>query len=332
MKKELIFKLFIILILFIICFIVVRLFLGDNDFVKYGKVYINEIMLSNNNTIKDDDNEYSDYIELYNSSNKDINLDGYYLSDSEYEFKWSFSNTIIKKKSYLIVYASGKDKCNDNICHTNFKLSSEGETVVLLDHNTNLLSKVIVPSSTSDITYGFYNNSYYFMNNPTPGKENDKTKLTKSSVKKGEIIINEYMSHNNKYYLDNGGYYDFIEIYNKSKKDLNLNGLYLSDDINNLNKFKLYGTIKKGEYLVIYLTGGVKVDNYYCANFKLSDDDKDIVLSNNGKVIDRVSVVKLNKNISYGLYEDKWYYFTTPTIGSENNTYHYLKEEINGSS
>ena len=79
-------------------------------------------------------------------------------------------------------------------------------------------------------------------------------------------------------------------------------------------------TIKKGEYLVIYLNGGKDVEGSITANFKLSDKDKKIILSGNGKIIDEVGIVPLEKNMSYGLKNDKWLYFYTPTPGRENNT------------
>jgi len=123
-------------LIIIILFVIITLFMIlipnlNNNFIKTGKLYITEIMANNTYTHKDEDGDYSDYIEIYNGYNHQINLEGYYLSDSEFETnKWMFPNIIIKPNEYLIIYASGKDKCNnkEKICHTNFKLSSKGET------------------------------------------------------------------------------------------------------------------------------------------------------------------------------------------------------------
>ena len=78
--------------------------------------------------------------------------------------------------------------------------------------------------------------------------------------------------------------------------------------------------IKKDEYLVVYLNGGKKVEGKITANFKLSDNDSEIFLSAGEKIINEAKVVKLEKNMSYGLRDDKWLYFYSPTPGKENNT------------
>ena len=73
----------------------------DNSFVISNKLYINEILVNNTYTHLDNENEYSDYIEIYNGYKHSINLKGYYLSDSEYETnKWSFPDITINSKEY----------------------------------------------------------------------------------------------------------------------------------------------------------------------------------------------------------------------------------------
>ena len=69
------------------------------------------------------------------------------------------------------------------------------------------------------------------------------------------------------------------------------------------------------------MNGGKDVEGEISANFKLSEKDEKIILSTNGKIIDEVKIVTLEKNMSYGKSGDKWLYFYTPTRGGENNTY-----------
>ena len=136
-------KSLIIILLFLLSILIVYFFLPSNGYLygNKGKLIINEIVASNTNTYMDNNGEYSDIIELYNGNSFDINLSGYYLSDSEYETDlWKFPNIKIKAKGYLIVFASGKDKCDNDDCHTNFRLSSSGEVVTLTDKNGNPLS------------------------------------------------------------------------------------------------------------------------------------------------------------------------------------------------
>ena len=63
-----------------------------------------------------------------------------------------------------------------------------------------------------------------------------------------------------------------------------------------------------------------------------NDNDKKLILSANGKIIDEVEVVKLEKNMSYGLKDDKWLYFYSPTPGRENNTHGVERIDDNGNN
>lgn len=307
----------------IILFIVIGLMLIfipslDNSFIVSGKLYISEIMANNTYTIKDDDLEYSDYIEIHNSYKYKINLDGYHLSDSEYETsKWTFPNIVIEPGEYLIIYASGKDKCDleNRICHTNFKLSSQGEIITLSDNSNNIINKFSYEEISNDIAFGYIKGKYYLLNKPTPKEKNINEKLEYVKLSNKEIYINEYMTHNKGFnYIDNS-YYDWVELYNDSDESISLSNLYLTDDSENLSKYKLPDiTINEKSYQLVYLGDISKViDNNIIANFRLSDDDKYIILSNGKKIIDKVEIVFLNDNISYGKKDNKWYYFTNPT-------------------
>lgn len=308
--------------LFIISILLAYFFGNNHDYIKAGKLYINEIVASNSYTLKSEEGEYFDYIEIYNGNNYDINLSGYYLSDSIVEIKkWRFPDLLIKSKEYKIIYASSLDKCVSE-CHTNFKLNSEGETITLTDTTGNIISQVTYPKLNSDTAYSFDGNKY-IITLPSPMKENSIDKLKKLELDKQDIIINEYLSHNKGIsHANNGGCYDFVELYNNSNEDINLKGLSLTDDEKNLNKFIFPDAVIKAKgYLVIYLTGKEEVEDALYANFKLSDNDKKIILSTSGKIIDEVEVVKLDDNISYGRKDNKWLYFMMPTPGKENNTY-----------
>ena len=92
-------KIGLIIGLFIVAIILVILFRNDDNFIKSGGLYISEIVASNSYSYKDNDGEYSDYIELHNSNNYDINLEGYRLTDSLFEVnKWRFPNITIPAK------------------------------------------------------------------------------------------------------------------------------------------------------------------------------------------------------------------------------------------
>jgi len=119
----------------------------------FGDVVINEFMASNNQTIADQDGEFDDWIELYNNTESEISLNGFYLSDKlEEPFKWIFPDTSIAAGGYLIIWAD-KDTLQEGL-HCNYKLSASGESIVLSDASGALIDQVTFHLQTTDISRG----------------------------------------------------------------------------------------------------------------------------------------------------------------------------------
>lgn len=137
-----------------------------------AQLIINEISSKNNSQIQDEDNEYNDWIELYNSSENILNLTGYYLSDNENEKeKWAFPTQNISPNSYFLVFASGKNKFEDEF-HSNFKLSQDGETVYL-SLDGEITDSLSVPFLRDDHSYGIWESKAYYFTESTPGAINN---------------------------------------------------------------------------------------------------------------------------------------------------------------
>ena len=96
-------------------------------FAQQNDIVINEFMASNSTILLDEDGEYSDWIELYNTGTQAIDLGGWYISDNPgTPTKWQFPSIIIPSGGYLVIFASGKDHFGSEL-HTNFSLKSSGE-------------------------------------------------------------------------------------------------------------------------------------------------------------------------------------------------------------
>jgi len=97
-------------------------------------VVINEFMAANDNTLTDEDGEYSDWIELYNTSDFDVDLGGWFLTDRVTDLlRWQFPAVTIRSDDYLLVFASGKDRTDPlGELHTSFKLNTAGEYLGLI--------------------------------------------------------------------------------------------------------------------------------------------------------------------------------------------------------
>ncbi|MGD9488182.1 MAG: CotH kinase family protein [Calditrichaceae bacterium] len=138
------------------------------------ELVINEFMASNETTVTDQDGEYDDWIELYNNSDEDISLNGYFLSDDGNDLSlWAFPDTTISAKGYLIVWA---DKDEDQAgLHADLKISSSGETIYLSGSDTTIIDEVSFGEQTDDISTGRYPNGTgsFVQMSPTFSAENN---------------------------------------------------------------------------------------------------------------------------------------------------------------
>lgn len=135
---------------------------------------INEIVAKNDAGFQDPDfNAFTDWIELHNSTGSSMDLSGYYLTDSKSDTtKWQFPNgTTIGVNGYLVVYA---DKANVNL-HTNFKLSSAGETIRLFDGSKNLIDKIKFEEQFAGMSFGRVTSGWAYLTNLTPNAANNES-------------------------------------------------------------------------------------------------------------------------------------------------------------
>lgn len=116
-------------------------------------IVINELMPVNSTTAADNYREYDDWIELYNLSSSVKDLSGYFLSDNRNKkTKWQFpQGTSISGNGYLIIWAD-----NDTTqlgLHTNFKLSSLGEEVVLSKPDGAIIDEIVYSAQNLELSY-----------------------------------------------------------------------------------------------------------------------------------------------------------------------------------
>src|SRR5690349_9809355 len=94
-----------------ILYLFVLLSLTSTNLTSGQGVVINEIQSDNSSTIKDENGNNDDWVELYNNGTADVNLSGYGLSDDPaLPFKWIFPNVVLSSKKYLLIWLSDKSK------------------------------------------------------------------------------------------------------------------------------------------------------------------------------------------------------------------------------
>ena len=142
------------------------------------QIVINEVLSANRTGIRDPKGNRNDWIELLNVSHVPVNLSDCYLSDDESNpRKWVFpKGTSVPPGRRLLVWADGDQKSDPGL-HTNFKLSRTGETLLLVDSDSNwnfILDRVEIDKLEVDVAFGRSPDGVGEFQNmkPTPGKVN----------------------------------------------------------------------------------------------------------------------------------------------------------------
>lgn len=103
----------------------------------HAQVVINEVSGANMTTFADNNGEYEDWVELFNTGAAPFDLSGWHLSDRQNNpTKWQFpAGSSVPANGRIMVFLSGRDMVTlPLIYHTSFKLSqSTGEWVILAD-------------------------------------------------------------------------------------------------------------------------------------------------------------------------------------------------------
>jgi hypothetical protein len=141
-------------------------------------LFINEIMADNQITIAGPDGTYPDWIELFNASNKTINLSGMYLTDDLADpWGWRFPNeTFIEPKGFMLIWADNSS--DPDSLHTSFALNANGEEVGLFARDAmTLVDSVTFLKQIGDVSYGRLpdgGENWDYLLRTTPGWGNDE--------------------------------------------------------------------------------------------------------------------------------------------------------------
>lgn len=292
-----------------------------------GSVIISELMEKNRAVVRDEDGDFSDWIELHNVSGKAVSLGGWRISDKSGEPGWAFPDVTIEPGEYLLVFASGKDKSGSEL-HTDFSLSGD-ETVYLLSPAGSVADQAACGGTEADVSMalgddGEWAQSLY----PTPGYENSAAgydALQETLSPADALVISEVMVANTKTYYAAGapGYCDWVELKNISDSDLSLSGYCLSDSLKDLGKYALPDSVLAPGGTIIILCGADDdgSDAYNLASFSLNSACEQLYLSRGGEIVDYAALRDIPYECSFGRMdgESGWFYFAEPSPGKTNS-------------
>lgn len=307
--------------------------------VTDGAIIINEVMADAKSGLTDEDGEFSDWIELYNTTNQTISLENYALSNKENKpLKWHFpEGATIAPGGYYVVFCSGKDKVEEStgVPHTNFRISAEHDTVVLSDSRGRLVDRVTIDNLAEDCSYGRDSDGNFKVYQlATPGLPNTEAGAAQMDynmrqMNKTGVYISEVMASDDSVQVyDDVSPCDWVELYNSSNVAVDLSNYGLSDNVGRARKWQFPEgtTIGPGEYLVVLCDGQSQLTTTtrLHASFKiLRAGGETVCLSDpTGKILDKLVMPLVPTNTSYGrtLGLAGFFYYDTPTPKASNGS------------
>jgi hypothetical protein len=160
-----------------------------------GDVIINEVMARNESLLADVFGNYYDWIELKNTTDRDINLAGYTLSKGlEQEERYVFGDSLLPAQGYAVYFADAELNVNGTGKYVPFSISASGERLYLCDEDCGQLQVFETGYLEKNASSGLNEEGErVFFEVPTPGGANSE-KYVKSyaapvgfSLEGGEI-------------------------------------------------------------------------------------------------------------------------------------------------
>ncbi len=295
-----------------------------------GGLVISEVMAVNGSSVKTAAGQNADWIEIYNGTGDSVNLSGYSLSEDETNRRrYVFPNVTLAAGEYRLVFASGGEQAGSEL-HAAFKLSAEGEHIVLFDPLGTPISYIeydkldtdeVVARQADGSLKKTYLASPMQPNTEAGARASLDPALMMPTSNAIQLYINEVACA-----MDTTC--DWVEIINESGQVMDISGFGLSDNANRPRKWTFpNGTrVPANGGLVVSLisvddTSAKPVGNLV-APFALDvDGDETLVLADaQGNILDQMLLTSQRRNFSYGRAQGEtgYVYFASPTPGAQN--------------
>ncbi len=144
------------------------------------RVVINELLASNTKSAADPQDEFDDWIELYNAGNTPVDVGGMYLTDDlSVATKWRIpvgkaAQTTIPAHGFLVIWAD--KETSDTGLHAAFSLNAGGEELALFGADgVTVVDSVSFDAQRADISYGRFpdgTDTWTLMAFPSAGARN----------------------------------------------------------------------------------------------------------------------------------------------------------------
>jgi hypothetical protein len=333
---------------------------------------LNEFLASSDLCCDDGTGEMEDFVELYNYGEVEVDIAGLWFTDTPadsngvydaWQIPAGFPETVVPAGGFIALWFD-KDS-EQGPLHVEAKLSSDGEFIIMLDTDgvTELINFEFGPQYT-DVTYAVFpdgSENWDYTVTLTPNLANVYTELIlgctdveasnynpdanyndetcEYGLEIPVLFINEFLASNETGIVDTSGEFsDWIEIYNPGSEDVDLGGLYISDDTLDLTMHQIplgfaETVVPAGGFVFLWADKDSEEGPLHI-EVKLSSSGEDIVLvANDGTtIIDSYTFGEQIADISEGRESDgadNWVFFETPTPGESNGNTPVLELYIN---
>jgi hypothetical protein len=302
---------------------------GPKNLSNGPGLLITEVVSENTRGIEDDFHTHSDWIEITNYSARPVNLKNYGLSDNEGEpYKWTFPYTVISAGESIIVYASNRDQRDAaKSLHTNFRISGDGEPVLLTSPAHNLVDRAPPVRLLPNISWGRIGTEsgrgqWRFFFQPTPLAPNDTPARKRlDSFGSHGLGINEVAVRPTDGFVDSDGETaDWIELVNASGGSIDLDGYGLTDDLSDPFRWRFKErSVGAGDHIVVFASAKNRNGLESHTNFRIQTGEYIGLFTPNGELVDLVNTDGGNDHVSVGRRDEKWVQFGVATPGRAND-------------
>lgn len=163
-----------------------------------SSVYISEVA-----AVKAAKSDGTDWIELHNSSDSSINLEGWHLTDDSNDMtKFTFPSFKLSSGDYATISASTDSSSSSSGVSAPFNISASGDTIILTDEDGNIKDIFETGALRYGVTSGRTEGSRerVFFSSPTKGGENSAT--TYSSFTSDPVFSDNTLYHKDSFMLE----------------------------------------------------------------------------------------------------------------------------------
>jgi len=275
--------------------------------VEYSNIVINELITKDTSDpyFVDGLGDGADWIELYNTGTKAINIAGMWVTDepgveTDYIQIPSTDDAIstIPPKGFLVLICGAADAGGADIptgivdgkIFIDMGLSSSGDNFAAIydPEKTEIDKSHDFNGLEDDKSFGRVSDGgteWNTLDTKTPGAPNDG-----SPPVAGALVINEFMASNDNIPVPGveGDFPDWIEIYNTGDTPIDMGGWYATDDLEDMAKYQLPAdnpgltTVPAHGYLILVCDG---TGEGLHTSFKLSSGGEAVGISEDGATI-----------------------------------------------